>query len=211
MRVVGGEWRGRPLTSAAGRATRPTSDKVREAVFDVLLALLAAPAPADVAARDETAIGDAPFAPGAIGLLAGITALDLFAGSGALGIEALSRGASRCVFVENAPPALKSLRTNLARLQVDAARGRVVAADFRRALRHDAHSGNRYNLVFVDPPYVAYREVELDLSVLLERVLAPGALVVVETGKGESVRLPLSSLRAKLYGDTLVTFMEAGS
>jgi 16S rRNA (guanine966-N2)-methyltransferase len=201
MRVVGGEWRGRPLTSAAGRATRPTSDKVREAVFDVLFALVAARAPA----------GDASLGSAVTDLFAGMSVLDLFAGSGALGIEALSRGAPSCVFVENAAPALTSMRANLARLQVGAARGRVVAADFRRALWHDAQVGNRYNLVFVDPPYAAYSEVELDLSVLLERVLAPGALVIVETGKGESVRLPLSQLRAKHYGDTLVTFMEAGN
>jgi 16S rRNA (guanine966-N2)-methyltransferase len=208
MRVVGGEWRGRPLVTAAGRATRPTSDKVREAVFDVLFALLAARAPGGVA---QPAAGDEAAASASVaGPFAHMTALDLFAGSGALGIEALSRGASGCVFVENAAPALASLRANLARLQVGAARGRVVAADFRRALRHDARSGNRYTLVFVDPPYAAYSEVELDLSLLLEPVLAPGALVVVETGKRESVRLPLSLLRAKLYGDTLVTFMKAG-
>ncbi len=99
MRVVGGAWRGRPLQAPAGRNTRPTSDKVREAVFDVLGALPEADPPP-----------------------AGHVALDVFAGSGALGIEALSRGAARCTFVESAPPALRALRGNLERLGVPVVR-----------------------------------------------------------------------------------------
>ena len=108
MRVVGGEWRGRRLEAPAGRATRPTSDKVREAIFDVLGALLLErPAPV-LEAGDRRAEGVA-------GPFAGHVALDLFAGSGALGIEALSRGAARCTFVERGPAALRALRANLAR------------------------------------------------------------------------------------------------
>ena len=103
MRIVGGEWRGRPLAAPAGRGTRPTSDKVREAIFDVLGAL--------------------PPDQGLTGGLQGQAVLDLFAGSGALGLEALSRGAATCAFVEQERAALRALRDNLARLGLTVARG----------------------------------------------------------------------------------------
>src|SRR5674476_1465452 len=104
VRVVGGEWRGRPLVAPAGRGTRPTSDKVREAMFDVLLAL-----------QEVRAGGDAAPAAGPLG---GHVVLDLFAGTGALGIEALPRGAGACTFVEHERAALRALRANLERLGV---------------------------------------------------------------------------------------------
>ena len=124
MRVVGGAWRGRPLRAPAGRNTRPTSDKVREAVFDVLGALPeAAAALGGPRGRGRPETRRAPREPGspggsAGGALAGHAVLDVFAGSGALGIEALSRGAATCTFVEAAPPALRALRGNLERLGV---------------------------------------------------------------------------------------------
>ena len=104
MRVIGGEWKGRPLVAPAGRGTRPTSDKVREAMFDVLLAL-----------PELRAEGAAAPAAGALG---GHVVLDLFAGSGALGVEALSRGADACTFIENERFALRALRANLEGLGV---------------------------------------------------------------------------------------------
>ena len=188
MRVVGGEWRGRPLTAPSGRATRPTSDKVREAIYDMLGARLAA--------RDERYDDH--------------NALDLFAGTGGLGIEALSRGALSCVFVENAQPALRALRTNLQRLNGAVERSRIVSADYRAALQNDARAGCRYTLVFADPPYALYGETESELRTLLPEVLGHDALVVVETAKGCSVDLPFETVRVKLYGDTQVTLMEAG-
>ncbi|MFA5123908.1 RsmD family RNA methyltransferase, partial [Zavarzinia sp.] len=157
MRIVGGEWKGRPLIAPVGRGTRPTSDKVREAIFDVLLAL---PEVRAGAAASPTA-----------GPLRGHVALDLFAGSGALGIEALSRGADACTFVENERAALRALRANLERVGVGATRraasedggtdgraprARVLAADARRALQADARRGARYTLLFADPPYDRY-------------------------------------------------------
>ena len=122
MRVVGGAWRGRPLQAPAGRTTRPTSDKVREAVFDVLGALPEADPPP-----------------------AGHVVLDVFAGSGALGIEALSRGAARCTFVESAPPALRALRGNLERLGVPVVRaaGGDAAQAARRRGSVRRRGGNR--------------------------------------------------------------------
>jgi 16S rRNA G966 N2-methylase RsmD len=229
VRVVGGAWRGRPLQAPSGRGTRPTSDKVREAMFDVLGAL--------PEARRELA-GRGP--------LAGHAVLDVFAGSGALGIEALSRGADSCAFVESAPPALRALRGNLARLGVPVLRpGRasapaaasgssavasaadpdalapasgasdagaephavVLAGDVRRVLAADARSGTRYTLVFADPPYDVYEQVRPALARLLGRVLVPGAVLVVESAAGTAAGLPWTVVREKRYGDTRVTFL----
>ena len=209
MRVVGGEWRGRPLVAPAGRGTRPTSDKVREAMFDVLLAL-----------QEVRAGGDAAPAAGPLG---GHVVLDLFAGSGALGIEALSRGAGACTFVEHERAALRALRANLERLGVTvgardrreegddgrAARARVLAADARGALRADARRGARYTLLFADPPYDRYAEVRPALASLLGPLLAPRAVLVIETAAGTAAGLPWTIVREKRYGDTRVTFLVA--
>jgi len=207
MRVVGGEWKGRPLVAPAGRGTRPTSDKVREAIFAVLGAL------PQVRAGGETAPAAGP--------LSGHAVLDLFAGSGALGIEALSRGAASCTFVENDRAALRAVRANLERLGVAAGgraaeRGelaaphaRVLAADVRRALSADARHGARYTLVFADPPYGRYADVRSDLGRLLGPVLAAHALIVVETAAGATAGLPWTVAGEKRYGDTRVTFLVA--
>ena len=200
MRVVGGAWRGRRLTAPAGRATRPTSDLVREAIFDVLAPLLAAATPPATPPHD----------PGA-GPLGGLIVLDLFAGSGALGIEALSRGAAASTFVERAPAAIRVLRANLARVGAPADAVHVRPADYRRALKADAAGAKRYNLVLVDAPYALYPAVELELAGRLPAVLAPGALVVVETARGQAVSLLLAERSVKLYGDTRVTFLQARS
>src|SRR6202167_253113 len=125
MRIVAGAWRGRSLLAPSGTATRPTADRVRQALFDMLMhAPWAGP----------TVITDA-------------SVLDVFAGTGALGLEALSRGAARAVFVERARPALAALRTN-----IEACR----AGDRCEVLPIDALSapaGERADIVFLDPPY----------------------------------------------------------
>jgi 16S rRNA (guanine966-N2)-methyltransferase len=203
VRVIAGEWRGRRLHSPAGRDTRPTADKVREAIFDVLSALLMETPPQRAATRDS-ALADQPA-----GVFSGLAVLDLFAGAGGLGIEALSRGAARCTFVERDPAALATLRGNLAVLGVDAARGHVVPADYRRALLTDARDGSVYTLVFVDPPYERYPQVEVELRRSLGGVLAPEALVVVETRRRQEVDLSLSERRHKLYGATQVVVLGA--
>jgi len=210
VRVVGGQWRGRALGAPAGRGTRPTSDKVREAIFDVLLAL-------------PEIRGGADAAPAA-GPLAGRIVLDLFAGSGALGIEALSRGAAACTFVEHERAALRALRANLERLGVTvesrqgrgvggadgrAPRARVLAADARRALQADARRGARYTLLFADPPYDRYAEVRPALARLLGPLLAPRAVLVIETAAGTAAGLPWTIVREKRYGDTRITFLVA--
>lgn len=261
MRVVGGAWRGRALRAPGGRATRPTSDRVREAVFDVLEHLVrqagtteprapAAPAPGAPAAAEPGGPAAAVPVPVA-GTLAGRRVLDLFAGSGALGIEALSRGAAHCTFVERDRPALHALRANLAAVGVEVLRrraeaaspppagtpgaqaqpapsprtpagiasparrpprlpgptARIAAVDARRALVADARGGEMYTLVLVDPPYARYGELEGDLARLLAPLLAPGALVVLETHRDQAFRLPWRVERVKRYGDTQVAFM----
>jgi 16S rRNA (guanine966-N2)-methyltransferase len=221
VRIVGGAWRGRPLIAPAGRATRPTSDKVREAVFDVLAALPATRAA--VAAVREAGVLSADGAADDVGPLACHLALDVFAGSGALGIEALSRGAACCTFVESAAPALRALRANLERVGVPVARGGearapaeapvpravVHAGDVRRMLAADARRGARYTLVFADPPYATYEQVRPALVRLLGRVLVPGAVLVVESAAGTAAGLPWTVVREKRYGDTRVTFLVA--
>ncbi len=181
MRIVGGAWRGRRFAAPAGRATRPTSDRVREAIFDVLGAMALA------AQTDPDAPG--PVAPGAV--------LDLFAGSGALGLEALSRGAATCAFVERAPGAVRVLRANLATFEVDAAVGRVNATDYRRALKADAARARLYTLVLIDAPYALYPAVELELAGRLPDVLASGAVVVVETARDRGGRSAAARARGQ--------------
>jgi 16S rRNA (guanine966-N2)-methyltransferase len=161
------------------------------------------------------------------GPLAGHVCLDLFAGSGALGIEALSRGAAACTFVERDRQARRVLEGNLARLGLFSGEARrpdgapeaaptgapptrVIGADYRRALAADAHRGARYTLLFVDPPYEMYAEIQPVLAALLRPVLAPGAVLVVETAARTRAELPWRVVREKRYGDTRVTFLVAG-
>lgn len=171
MRVVAGELRGRRFDAPPGNDTRPTTDKVREAVFNAL---------------------------GSLDLLRDAVVVDLFAGSGALGIEALSRGAAECVFVERDRTALRTLRDNLRELGLDD-RSRVVPSDaVGAAAQTDA------DLVLADPPY------DFDAwPRLLEAVNGP--FLVAEAGS------PLDDLeglgdwqvvRSKRYGRTWVTFLE---
>jgi 16S rRNA G966 N2-methylase RsmD len=105
--------------------------------------------------------------------------------------------------------ALLALRANLRALDVPTARGRVCAADYRRALAADVAAARGYTLLFVDPPYAAYAVVESNLVRVLGELLVPGAVVVVETARGQTVDLPLAVARVKRYGDTQVTFLLA--
>jgi 16S rRNA (guanine(966)-N(2))-methyltransferase RsmD len=144
MRVIAGEFRSRRLTAPAGAATRPTSDKLRETLFNVL----------------------APRIKGA-------ALLDLYAGSGAVGIEALSRGAERVTFVENSPAALAALRGNVAELGLRSGvriQSGNVSAFLRRGFAGDSP---RFDLIFLDPPWDESKEYESTLSVLG----APGSLL----------------------------------
>jgi 16S rRNA (guanine966-N2)-methyltransferase len=166
VRVIAGTLRGRPLAAPAGRITRPTADRVREAIFSVL---------------------------GSLVDLEGASVVDLYAGSGALGIEALSRGAGSAVFVDNAPGALRTLEANLGSLGL-ADRGRIVRQDVLRYL----DGAPRFDVALCDPPY------DFDAwGDLLGRLDAD--LAVLESARALPLPDAWQTVRNKRYGGTLVT------
>ena len=171
MRIVAGRYGGRRLQAPPGRATRPTSDRVREAVFSIL------------------------------GPLDGARVLDLYAGSGALGLEALSRGAAEVVFVERDARALAVLRANLDALGAEAD---VRRADALAALRDARERGETYDLVLCDPPYRLAPDLGRSLGEALVPLLADGARVVTESDRRAPLELPLTLTDERRYGDTLI-------
>jgi 16S rRNA (guanine(966)-N(2))-methyltransferase RsmD len=178
VRIIAGELGGRVLKAPAGRATRPTSERVREALFSIL--------------------GD----------VEGLAVLDVFAGSGALGLEALSRGAARAVFVEDARAALGALKKNVDALDVGE-RVRVVAAPADRALSRLAAEHERFGLAFLDPPYASGDGARALAALADAGVLAPGAWVVLERAtRGAPVPAPegLALAFERGYGDTTIAF-----
>ncbi len=170
MRVIAGEFRGRRLAAPPGNATRPTTDMVREAVFNSLRAM---------------------------DILDGAVVVDLYAGTGALGIEALSRGAARCTFIEKDPKALRVLRENVAALKIED-RCAVVPADVTAMLS----SIGSVDLVFADPPY----EFE-GWAALLEQLDAE--FVVAESARPIPAQPAWDILRERNYGRTRVTVFAA--
>jgi len=172
VRVIAGTFGGRRLAAPPGSRTRPTSDRVREALFSILGARV----------------------PGA-------RVLDLFAGSGALGIEALSRGASSAVFVDDAASAIKAIRANLEALAITAD---VRRADALRFLGAASGDGAQYDLVFLDPPYRLADTLADRLSEAIPAVLAPGAVAVAESDRRAPLALDLPLLDERRYGDTLI-------
>jgi 16S rRNA (guanine966-N2)-methyltransferase len=183
MRIVGGALRGRPLAAPRNRAIRPTADRVREAIFNVLTH-------------------------GFEDRLAGARVLDLFAGTGALGIEALSRGASFCVFVEEAPEARGLIRTNVEAMGLSG-RTRLLRRDATRL--GPAGTIPPAGLVFADPPYGRRLGEAALLSARQGGWLLPGALCVVEEEAGaEFIPGPgFNLLDERRYGDTSVRFLES--
>jgi 16S rRNA (guanine(966)-N(2))-methyltransferase RsmD len=189
MRIIAGSLRSRTLDAPPGLATRPTSDRLRETLFNVL------------APRIE-----------------GASFLDLYAGSGAVGIEALSRGASTVTFVERAPTALRVLRANLARLGLSAGfhiHPGSVGAFLRRAAAGPKRE--RHEVVFLDPPYDAapvYADALGLLGGASAGLLAPGALVIAEHRRKERLADSYGSLkRIRLLeqGDAALSFYAVGS
>jgi len=172
MRVVAGLYGGRRLVAPPGDATRPTSDRVREALFSIL----------------GTGVRDARV-------------LDLYAGSGALGIEALSRGAASAVFVDHSAKAIAAVRANLQALGIDAAVHRMEA---RAALRPSPGPPDPYDLVFLDPPYRRAAELGRELSEALPAVLASGARVISESDRRDLLELAFPLTDERRYGDTVI-------
>jgi len=174
MRVVAGRFGGRRLAAPPGRATRPTSDRVREALFAML------------------------------GPLDGARVLDPFAGSGALAIEALSRGAAHALLVERDPRAAAVIARNLEALGLGEEEARLVIAPARAALRDARARGDAYDLVLLDPPYRSAPGLGRELSEALGPLLADGARVVSESDRRAPLELELPLERERRYGDTLI-------
>jgi 16S rRNA (guanine966-N2)-methyltransferase len=181
VRIIGGKLRGRVLRAPGGAATRPTSEKVREAVFDIL------------------------------GSVTDDRVLDLFAGSGALGIEALSRGAAHATFVDAGRPALTAIRGNLRELGLED-RATVIPGDaVAGAARHPP--AGPWRLVFVDPPYRSDLAVRAVLALPGEH-LTRDAVVIIEHDRRNAPPDALGSLLRtdqRRYGDTLISFFVRSS
>jgi len=175
MRVIAGTLGGRTIRAPQGRGTRPTSDRVREAIFSML--------------------GD----------LGGAHVLDLFAGSGALAIEAISRGAAHAVMVECDAGAARVIRANLDALGLDGDAAEVRRTDALAALRSALAAQETYDLLFIDPPYERARDLAAGLSANLPAVIAPGGRVVVESDRRSPMALDMPVDRERRYGDTSIT------
>jgi 16S rRNA (guanine966-N2)-methyltransferase len=177
MRIIAGERKGHTIFAPKGLDTRPTSDRVRENVFNIV----------------------APWVEGA-------RVLDLYAGSGAMGLEALSRGASRAVFVERDDAAARTIEQNLDKLRLP---GTVLRRDAVNVLAAEAGAGRKYDLVLVDPPYDMYTDLQPQLARYLPAVLAEDGLVVVETDARVEPELPLAQRTSRKYGSARITVYEA--
>ena len=173
MRIVAGSRKGHKIASPKGVGTRPTGDRVREAAFSLI-------GPVDEA-----------------------TVLDVFAGSGAMGLEALSRGASRAVFVERDRDACRVIQQNLAKLRLTGAV--VLCQDAVSALRQERARGHRYDLILVDAPYEEWDRFAAPLAELLPALLEEHGLVVVETTARVEVELPLALQTSRRYGSARIT------
>ena len=177
VRIIAGSNKGARIFAPKGQDTRPTGDRAREAAFNL------------------------------IGPVDGAAVLDLFAGSGAMGLEALSRGAARAVFVEDDREACRTIDRNLDKLRLSGAR--VVQQDALRALAAEVAAGRRYDLVLVDPPYEMFSSLQNGLSKYLPPVLAEDGLVVVETGAMDDPELPpLSKRTSRRYGSARISLFE---
>ena len=169
MRIISGSRKGHTIHAPAGRGTRPTSDRVRESIFNI------------------------------VGPVEDATVLDLYAGSGAMGLEALSRGAASAVFVERDPDAIRAIERNLDKLRL---RGTVLRQDGIAVL---AGEKRKYDLVFVDPPYEMYTDLQPQLARYLPAVVAADGVVVVETDARIEPDLPLEQRTSRKYGSARVT------
>lgn len=182
MRIIAGSRRGAKIFAPKGRSTRPTGDRIREAAFRL------------------------------IGPVEGARVLDLFAGSGAMGLEALSRGAARAVFVESDRDACRAIERNLAKLDLKGVE--IVCDDVGRVLADSSAgaggaAGRRYDLILVDPPYEDYLELQKMLAKYIPRLIEPNGLVVVETSSKIEPDLPLPLRTSRRYGSARLTLFEA--
>jgi 16S rRNA (guanine966-N2)-methyltransferase len=186
MRIIGGSHRGRRLTAPPGAAVRPTSDRAREALFDIL-------------SHGAYAAAGLPFADN--------TVLDAFAGTGAFGLEALSRGAAEADFIENDREALVALRRNIAALG-ETARGRIIAGDATRPPRAPGPCG----LAFLDPPYQSGLAAPALAALAAAGWLTADALAIIEIGAREAFAPPagFAVVDERVYGAARLVFLRRG-
>jgi 16S rRNA (guanine966-N2)-methyltransferase len=176
VRIIAGSRKGHTIAAPKGLDTRPTGDRVREAAFNL------------------------------IGPVDGASVLDLFAGSGAMGMEALSRGAERAVFVESSGEAAHAIELNLDKLRLTGAT--VLRSDATRALAAEVGAGRTYDLVLVDPPYGMFEDLQPQLARYLPPVLAEDGLLVVETDARIEPEFPLALRTSRRYGSARLTLFE---
>jgi 16S rRNA (guanine966-N2)-methyltransferase len=170
MRIIAGRWRGRTLIAPPGEATRPTADRAREALFSMLTSR--------------------------IGSFEDLRIADIFAGTGALGLEALSRGARSCTFVERDREAVTVLKANIAKLGAEGTDIRAQAAE--------GFAGGPFDIVFMDPPYGS----GLGQKVLPRLMLEPGAWVSIETAFNEDVEVPgFEAETTRIHGKAKLTLL----
>jgi 16S rRNA (guanine966-N2)-methyltransferase len=177
MRIIAGSRKGARIFAPKGHDTRPTGDRVREAAFNL------------------------------IGPVEGMHVLDLYAGSGAMGLEALSRGAESATFVESDRAAAETVVRNVEKLSLAGAT--VLREDAARKLAADTASGRRYDLVLIDPPYGNLPGLLPMLSANLPAIVAPAGLVVVESAARDEPELPLPKRTSRRYGSARITVFTA--
>lgn len=176
MRIIAGQWRGRPLLAPPGDATRPTADRVREALFSMLASRL--------------------------GSLEGLTVLDGFAGTGALGLEALSRGAAHAIFVERDPVAVKALKANIAALKAGAD---IIASPIESL----GLARRACDIVLLDPPYASGLGDTALTRLAAQGWIAPHALISVETSRKEALATPYEVLAVRDHGKARLHLLRA--
>lgn len=176
VRIVAGARRSRRLRVPPALAVRPTSNMVREAIFD------------------------------ALGPVVDFAVLDLFAGTGAMGLEALSRGAARCVFVERDRQVAEILRANIRDLDYET-KSRVIVGDYQAALPGLESAEGGFHLLFVDPPYKMLPEAEVTLGAAVPSLMHEGGVVVFESDKASHPTLGAVPVFDRVYGDTRVTMV----
>ena len=179
MRIIGGEARGRTLVAPAGAKTRPTQDYVRESLFNILR-------------------GDVEDA----------RVLDLFAGTGALSLEAISRGAAEAVLIDTDRAACDAIRQNIERVRAKE-RCRLIPRDYRQAVDMLAAGAKAFDLVFIDPPYRMENTGEMCAALYDKGLLSEGCLLVVEHRRGKAPQLDsrFEACDLRKYGDTEITFV----
>jgi 16S rRNA (guanine966-N2)-methyltransferase len=180
MRIIGGDFKGKKLTSLRGIATRPTADRVRESIFNIR------------ASSIQNAV-----------------VLDLFSGTGALGLEALSRGATSAVFIDSEIPAVKIIEKNIASCRVTD-RARVIRWDIRRNLNCLPPAAPVFDLVFMDPPYHADLMTPTLHHLIKQGVLKNNASIIIEHARAEPIGSGIAGFELtdqRIYGKTVVSFL----